>query len=109
MRGKLLGVWGHGLVSRWWHQVHAHGQFAKTQVGVGFVIPEQDVETRVQRFDEVVFQQQRFGFRAHHGGFHAHDATDHLPNASAVEVSAEVAGHPLFQVACLAHVQHRTC
>ena len=76
------------------------------QIRVAFIVPEQNVEARMQRFDQVVFKQQRFGLRADHRGFHAHDARDHEANACATVVFLKIAGDALFQVARLAHVQH---
>ena len=76
------------------------------QVGIALVVPKQDVVLRVQRLDQVVFQQQRLGLRTHHRGFHAHDLGDHVANARAALVFLEIAGDALFQVARLADVQH---
>ena len=76
------------------------------QVRVALVVPEQDVEARGQRLDEVVLQQQRFGLGAHHGGFQPHDAVDHVADARAVQVAPQVAADTLLQIACLADVEH---
>jgi hypothetical protein len=75
------------------------------QVRVTLVVTEQDVELGVQRFDEIVLQQQRLGFGAHHRGLHAHDLAHHLANARAVVRFLEIAADALLQVARLAHVE----
>ncbi len=75
------------------------------EVGVTLVIPEQDVVLRVLRLDEVVFQQQRLGLGAHHRGLHPHDLADHVADTRAAMGLLEVVGHPLLEVACLAHIQ----
>ena len=43
------------------------------QVRVALVVAEQDVVARVQRLDQVVLEQQRFGFGAHHRRLHPRD------------------------------------
>ena len=75
------------------------------EVGVALVVPEQDVELGVQRLDQVVFQQQGLSLGPHHGGFHAHDAADHVANARAIQCFLEVAADPLLEVARLADVE----
>ena len=75
------------------------------QVGVAFVVAKQDVVLRSQRLDQVVFQQQGFRLGAHYRGLHAHDLAHHVANARAAMVFLEIAGHPLAQIARLAHVQ----
>ena len=75
------------------------------QIRVALVIPKQDVVLGLQRLDQVVFQQQRLGFRAHHGGLHAHNLAHHVANAGTAMVFLEVAGDPFFQAVCFAHVQ----
>ena len=83
-----------------------HRQAAHLEVGIAFVVLEQDVEPRVERFDEVIFEQQSLGLAAHHRGFHAHDARDHVPDARATVVLVEVAGNSLLEVAGFANVEH---
>ena len=80
-----------------------HGEL---QVRVTLVVPKQDVVLRVQRLDQVVFQQQRFRLGAHHRGLHAHNLAHHVADARASVVFLEVAGNPLFEVDGLAHIEH---
>ena len=40
----------------------------QAQIGVAFVVPEQNIKTRVLRFNQVVLQQQGLGLRAHYRG-----------------------------------------
>ena len=82
------------------------GVGAELQERVGLVVAEQDVEAGLQRLDQVVFQQQRFGLGADGGGVDLHHAGHHLGNARAGQRLAEVRAHPLAQVPRLAHVQH---
>jgi hypothetical protein len=49
------------------------------QVRVALVVAEQDVESRVQRLDEVVLEQQRLGLGAHHRGLQPRDAATICP------------------------------
>jgi hypothetical protein len=44
------------------------------QIRVAFVIAKQNIKARMLRFNEIVLQQQGFGFAAHHGGFHPRNA-----------------------------------
>jgi len=85
------------------------GVGTQAQVGVALVIPEENVETRLLRLDEVVFEQQGFCLGAHHCGFHAHDLADHVADARAVMALLEVAGDALLQITRLADVQQHAC
>ena len=76
------------------------------QVGIGLVVPEQNVEARLLRLDQVVLEQQGLGLAAHDGGLHARDAADHDTDARALVVLLEIARDALLQVARLAHVEH---
>ena len=76
------------------------------QIRVALVVPKQYVVLGIERLDEVVFEQQRLGFGAHHGGFHAHNFAHHMPDARAAMVFLKVAGDPLFQADGFAHVEH---
>jgi hypothetical protein len=51
---------------------------------------------RVQRLDEVVFQQQRLGLGAHHRGLHAHNLAHHVADARAAVVLAGNSWKPAF-------------
>ena len=76
------------------------------EVGVAFVVAKQDVVARLERFDEVIFQNQRFGFRAHHGGFEPGDFAHHEADARAAVVFLEIAGYAPLQMNGFAHIQH---
>ena len=85
---------------------HYHAAIARElEVGVTLVIPKQDVEARVERLDQVVFQQQRLGLGSHYRGFHAHNLADHVANAGAPVVLLEITRHPALEVQRLAHIQ----
>ena len=76
------------------------------QIRIRFIIAEQDVVARLQRLDQVVFQDQRFRLAVRDGRFQARDALDHHGDAGAGQVLLKIAGNALLQVARLAHVQH---
>ena len=75
-------------------------------IGVGLVVPEEDVEGRVQALDEVVFQQQGFGLGAGHGGIDAADAAHHEGDAGAGNGALEIGRNALLQVLRLADIEH---
>ena len=80
---------------------------SELQVRVAFVVAKQNVVARLQRFDEVAFQQQRLGFRAHHGGFQPGNLAHHVAGARAAMGLLEIAGHAPLEVERLAHIQQR--
>src|SRR5471032_639538 len=75
------------------------------QVGIRFIVAEQDVEARVLRLDQVVFQDQRLGLAVRDRGLQPRDALDHHGDAWAAEVFLEVVRDALLQVARLADVE----
>ncbi len=79
----------------------ARGDF---QIRIAFVVPKQNVVFRVERLDQVVFQQQRFRLGAHHGRLHPHDFAHHVPNAATSMVFLKVAGDAALQIDGFAHV-----
>jgi hypothetical protein len=80
------------------------------EIGIALVVDEADVEARRQRLDQVVLEQQRLGFGAHHRRLHAADPDHHVAGpdrAFAAGVAlGEVARDALLEVACLADVEH---
>ena len=78
------------------------------QVRIALVVAEQDVVARLQALDEVVLEQQRLGLGPDHRGLHPHDLADHVADAGAAVALLEIVGDAPFQVARLAHVEHRT-
>ena len=50
------------------------------QIGIGLVIPENDVVMRVKRLDQIALQQQRFHFAARHRRLQSRDTLDHHGN-----------------------------
>ncbi len=59
-------------------------------VGIRLVITEQDVVFRNQLFDQRIFEDQRFGFRARRRHFHLRDLLQHQRDARAVAGLLEV-------------------
>ncbi|MNT15312.1 hypothetical protein D3C72_1503600 [compost metagenome] len=76
------------------------------QIRIRLVVAEQDVVARLQRLDQVVFQDQGFRLAVRDGRFQARDALDHHGDAGAGQVLLEITGDTLFKVARLADVQH---
>ena len=66
------------------------------QIGIAFIVTKQNVVARLEAFDEVVFQQQGLGLRAHHGGFKADNFAHHMADAGAAMVFLEVAADALL-------------
>ena len=54
---------------------------ADDQIRIGLVVPEKNVVARIERLDEIVFEQQRFAFRARDGGFDLRHMRDHVLRA----------------------------
>ena len=80
------------------------GVSANHQVGIGFVVAEQDVVFGRERFDEVVFQNQRFGFALGERDFYARDLLEHQTDAQGVVVFLEIARYAAFEIDRLADV-----
>ena len=74
-------------------------------IGVTFVVAQQHVIARLLRLDEVVFEQQRLGFRVRHRDLHGRRLAHHGQDALGQAAPAEIARHPFFQVTRLADVQ----
>ena len=71
---------------------------AQNDVGIGFVIAKQDVVTRLEAFDEVVFQQQRFRFRTRHRGFDSGDMRYHQLRARRQSGFLKIRRYALLEV-----------
>lgn len=74
------------------------------QVRVGLVVAEQDVVARLQRLDEVVFQDQRLGLRARDRDLQPRHLRHHLGDARAGQGLLEIRRDALLQVARLADI-----
>ena len=74
---------------------------------IGFVVPEQNVVARLQRFDPFILQQQRFAFRSCETDIYLPDARNHAHDALDLGARVEIAAHPLAQVLRLADIQRR--
>ena len=81
------------------------GVVARDQdVGKRLVVPQQDVVAGAEALDEVGFEQQRLGLRAHGHELHRRGGGDHAGDAVGVVAGARVARHARLQVARLADV-----
>jgi hypothetical protein len=76
--------------------------------GIGFVVPQQDVVTRLEGLDPLVLQQQRFTLGPRQAYFHFCNLGDHPHDAVDLRPSVEIRGHALAQVARLADIQGLT-
>ena len=72
----------------------------------GFVVPQQHVEIGLQLLDEVLFQQQRLGFRPRRQEHHRLGRVDHPGDARRMAGGAGIVRHPRLEVARLADIKH---
>ena len=77
----------------------------QVDIGVGFVVTQQDVVDRLVLLDQVVLQQQRLDLAVQHSDLDVGDVGHHRHGFRLQPAGAEVAGNPVFQVFGLAHVQ----
>src|SRR5690606_3341313 len=82
-----------------------HVMPAKHEVGVGLIVAEYDVVARPQALDQIVLEQQRFGFGTRYRDFQAHDSRHHMRNAGAAMGFLKIRVHPLLKIAGLAYIQ----
>jgi hypothetical protein len=66
------------------------GVLRELDVGIGLVVPEQDVVLRPQALDQVVFEDERLGLGAHHRGVDAHHLRHHHADARTRRGALEV-------------------
>ena len=78
----------------------------KHQIGVAFVVAEKNIVFGRQGFDEIVFQNQRFGFAAGNGGFNRMHLPHHQRDAWGMVAFLEIAAHAPLQIHRLAHIKH---
>jgi hypothetical protein len=71
------------------------------------VVAQQHVVPRLQLLDQVLFKQQRLGFRPRRQEHHRRGLMDHPGDPRAVALRLGIVRHPLLQVARLADVQNR--
>ena len=77
---------------------------AEHEVGIAFVIAEEDIVFGRQGFDEVVFENQGFGFGAGDGGFDVVNLFHHQCDARGMVVFLEITGHAPLEVDRFANV-----
>jgi hypothetical protein len=73
-------------------------------VGEGLVVAQQHVVARAEALDQVGFQQQRLGLRAHRHELHRRGDGDHARDAVGVVAGARIARDARLEVARLADV-----
>ena len=88
-----------------------HGQARKimlseTDVGITLVVAKQYVVARIQIFDQIILQQQRFAFGAGVDDFDLAYVVDQRHDAGRQSAGAEIACQAFLQVLRLADVNH---
>ena len=83
----------------------ARGQI---DVGIAFVVTQQDVVTRLERLDQLRFQQQRLAFRARDRDLDPRNLRHHGRNARLRMRLQEITADALLEVAGLADIQQLT-
>jgi hypothetical protein len=76
------------------------------QIRIRLVVAKQDVVARRERLDQIILEQQRFGFGPRDRGFNFANARNHHRDARRKQCLREIARHAFSQVARLADVQH---
>ena len=79
---------------------------AEHQIRIAFVIAEKNIVFRRQGFDEVVFENQRFGFRTRDGGFDMVNLFYHQCDARRMVVFLEIAGNAPLEIDRFADIQN---
>ena len=79
---------------------------AEHQIRIAFVIAEKDIVFRRQGFDEVVFENQRFGFGTRDGGFDMVNLFYHQCDARRMVVFLEIAGNAPLEIDRFADIQN---
>ena len=78
----------------------------QNDIGIGLIVPEQNVVLGREALDEIVFEQQRFGFGAGDGGLDRLHLGKHQDNARRKLGLLEIRGNALFEIARLADVEY---
>src|SRR5690606_18366838 len=75
-------------------------------VGIAFVVTQLDVVRRTEFFDQVLFQQQRFGFAVGHSNVYGRNVGHQRHCLGIQTTAAEIVADTLAQIACLADIEH---
>lgn len=75
---------------------------------VALVILQQDIEARLMFFNQGVFQQQGIKLRGRFNDLDVCNALDQQGQSGRLMGLAEIGANPLFQVLCLADIDHLT-
>ena len=75
-------------------------------IGKALVVPQQDVEARLEPLDHVGFEQQRFGLGLGAHEFHADGRRDHALEPHFETIGTSIVGDARLEVAGLAHIHH---
>ena len=77
----------------------------EVDVGIALVVAQQDVVARLERLDQLRFQQQRFTLGTRHRDLDAGDLRHHRGDPRLRRRLQEIAADALLQIAGLAHVE----
>ena len=80
---------------------------AELEHRIGLVVAKQNVVARLLGLDEIVFEQQRFGFRTGDRGLYPRDSGHHMGDARTELRLLEVGRHTLLEIARLADIEQR--
>ena len=73
--------------------------------GIGLVVLQVDIVTRLMLFDQAVLQQQRLEFILGDHRSDIRDLLNHDPGAATAQVLVEIRGNPLFEALGLTDVE----
>ena len=108
--GVAVGIWAEILIRLFQRAaVIRHLRIlmaAEHQIRIAFVIAEKDIVFRRQGFDEVVFENQRFGFGTRDGGFDMVNLFYHQCNTRRMVVFLEIAGNAPLEIDRFADIQN---
>ncbi len=79
--------------------------FGEHDPGVGFIVAQDDVEARLEFFDQIGFEQQGFGFGVGGDDFEAAGFADHAAQALGQAGDLRVGGDAFFQAAGFADIE----
>ena len=110
-----------GIAVREWAKIFAFGVFSATvhrqswmgiaaeeNKGIGFIVTQQHVITRLIQLDVVMLKQQRFRFGMGNGHVNLRDQRHQSLGFTRSQVAAKIAAKALFQIFCFANINDGT-
>ena len=77
------------------------------EVRIAFIVSKKNVVLRIERLDEIIFKQQRFGFGTNDGRLKPGDFLHHQRDARTLPRFSEIAGDAALEVTRFTDVQTR--